>query len=119
MTTHKELLVWKKTQELLSMTYQFTRLLPKDERYVLVPQMRRSALSVLSNIAEGAARGSTKDYCRFLYISLGSISELEAQYEACIKLELAHKDDDLADKIDHVKSLLIRLIKVLRQKSST
>jgi len=113
---HKDLLVWKKTEELVLLTYQFTQKLPNEEKFGLVSQMRRSAISILSNIAEGAARNTTKEYCRFLYIALGSSSELEAQYSICVKLGLAKGNDEFTDRIDYVNKLLIRQINSLKKK---
>ena len=78
-TTHKDLDVWKESINLAKEIYALTEEFPKEELYGLTSQIRRAAVSVPSNIAEGAARNSNKEYIRFLYISLGSLSELETQ----------------------------------------
>ena len=79
MATHKELDVWKSSIELTKTIYEETKKFPKEEIYGIVSQMRRAAVSVPSNIAEGAARNSDKEFVRFLNISLGSLAELDTQ----------------------------------------
>ena len=81
MKTHKELDVWQVSVELAKEVYQVTRGFPKDEQFGLVAQMRRSAVSIPSNIAEGAARQGTKEFIQFLYVAVGSASELDTQLE--------------------------------------
>jgi four helix bundle protein len=77
--THKDLDVWKKSMDFITLLYKVTTNFPKDEIYGLTNQMRRAAVSIPSNIAEGAARKSNKEYIQFLYIALGSAAELETQ----------------------------------------
>lgn len=79
MRKHQELRVWQQTMDLVEQVYAFTKTFPDDEKFGLTSQMRRSAVSIPSNIAEGAARGSTQEFIRFLHISQGSLSELETQ----------------------------------------
>ncbi|MDD4672231.1 MAG: four helix bundle protein [Bacteroidales bacterium] len=79
MKTHHDLDVWKKSILLVTVIYKITESFPKSELYGLSNQIRRCAVSIPSNIAEGAARTSTKEFSRFLAISLGSIAELETQ----------------------------------------
>ena len=76
---YKELIVWQKSMDLVSEVYKLVKKLPKEETYVLSDQMRRSAISIPSNIAEGNARQSTKEYSYFLSVARGSIAELETQ----------------------------------------
>jgi four helix bundle protein len=78
-SSFKELIVWQKGMDLVKTVYSITKELPKDELFVLGNQMRRSAVSIPSNIAEGFKRGSTKDYLHFLTIAFGSSAELETQ----------------------------------------
>ena len=80
---HKELLVRQKAMQLVVDIYNLIRLLPKEETYGLSDQMRRAAISIPSNIAEGNARSSQKDMVHFLYIAQGSRAELETQLELC------------------------------------
>ena len=75
--THKDLDVWKLSIQLVKNIYQLTSKFPSEEKFGLVAQIRRAAVSIPSNISEGEARNSDKDYIRFLYISLGSLSEIE------------------------------------------
>jgi len=77
---HKDLDVWKRSMDLVQLIYEYTKLFPKEEMYGLTSQMRRAAVSIPSNIAEGAARKGDKEFIQFLMLSLGSLSELETQY---------------------------------------
>ena len=77
--SYKELTVWQKSIELVVEVYELTDKFPKVEMYGLISQMRRSAVSIPSNIAEGCARQNNKETIQFLYVSLGSIAELETQ----------------------------------------
>jgi len=76
---YKELKVWQKSYKLCLEIYRITAKFPKEERYGLTSQIRRSVVSIPSNIAEGYGRKTTRDYIRMLYISYGSICELETQ----------------------------------------
>ena len=80
-TSYKDLIVWKKAVELAIVIYRLTDKFPKEEVYGLTSQMRRAAVSIPSNIAEGSIRGSKKDFCHFLRIASGSVAELETQVE--------------------------------------
>ena len=77
---------WALADNLVVLVYRITKNFPKDELYGLVSQMRRSAISVPSNIVEGCARGSKKDYLRFLYIALASLTELEYHFHLSKRL---------------------------------
>ena len=77
--THRDLDVWKKSIDLVTSIYKFTADYPKDEMYGLTSQIRRCAVSIPSNISEGSARTTKKDFSHFLAIALGSIAELETQ----------------------------------------
>ena len=79
MQTHKELEVWQMGMDLVENVYRITGAFPKEEMYGLAAQIRRSAISIPSNIAEGAARKGNAEFIQFLNISLGSLSELETQ----------------------------------------
>ncbi|WP_455592173.1 four helix bundle protein [Bacteroides sp.] len=79
MRNHKDLIVWQKSMELVKKLYQVTQCFPKEEAYGITSQMRRAAISIPSNIAEGYGRGHDRELIQFLYISLGSASELETQ----------------------------------------
>lgn len=81
MHKYRELHFWQKSKELAIVVYKCTEKFPKEERYGLSSQVRRSAVSIPSNIAEGAGRRSNKEFIRFLNISMGSLYELETQLD--------------------------------------
>jgi len=81
--SYKDLIVWQKGYELVKQVYKISSKLPKEEVFALQSQMRRSAVSIVSNIAEGSSRKTRKDYCQFLHIAYGSASELETQLFLC------------------------------------
>ena len=79
MKTHMDLDVWKRSMSFVETVYKLSAQFPKEEMYGLTSQIRRAAVSIPSNIAEGASRQSPKEFVQFLYISLGSLSEVETQ----------------------------------------
>ena len=87
----KELQVWQKAMELVEEIYRLTKLLPKDESFGLIPQIRRAAVSVPSNIAEGNSRNSVKEYVNFLSVARGSNSEVLTQLLICERIEYLSK----------------------------
>ncbi len=115
LTGHKDLDVWKKSMALVLDVYKNTQNFPSHELYGLTSQIRRSAVSIPSNIAEGAARNSDKDFIRFCYISLGSLAELETQL--IIAHQLKYLENDFEDKIVAIKQMLNGLIASLYKKS--
>lgn len=114
MSTHKDLIVWERSMDLVVSTYKLSSHFPPEEKFGLTSQMRRAAISVPSNIAEGAARNSTKEYIRFLYISLGSLSELETQF--LISQRLEYLSDVLNEAIIEIRKMLLSLIRNLKLK---
>ena len=99
MSNFRELKVWQKSMELSVAVYRATESLPDREKYGLTSQMRRSAVSIASNIAEGAGRGSNPDFRRFLDIAKGSAFELETQLLISKKLSFINKET--ANKLQH------------------
>ncbi len=87
--SYKELIVWQKSMDLVEKIYLLTKLFPKEELFGLVMQMRRAVVSIPSNIAEGYARRSHKEYLQFYSISYGSALELETQLEIAKRLKFA------------------------------
>ena len=83
---HKKLEAWKKAIEFTARIYRLTENLPESEKFGLTAQMRRAAVSVASNIAEGAARNTKKEFTRFLHTAQGSLSELDTQVIICREL---------------------------------
>ncbi|MCK0131596.1 four helix bundle protein [Flavobacteriaceae bacterium F08102] len=82
----KDLIVWQRAMELVTEVYRLVKKLPKEERFALSDQIRRSAISIPSNIAEGQGRNSTKEFIQFLSIAKGSKAELETQLLLCVKV---------------------------------
>lgn len=103
----KELVIWNKSMELATSVYNLTANYPDDERYGLTSQIRRSAVSVPSNIAEGAGRESNKDFARFLSIANGSSYELQTQLLLSQQLELADESavTPLLDLINEIQKM--------------
>jgi len=114
--THKTLEAWKASMDLTVDIYNITREFPKEELYSLVSQIRRSAVSIPSNIAEGCARQTTKETIQFLYISVGSISELETQLLISQELNFIKNTEELFNKLNSVKKLILGLIKFFKAK---
>lgn len=115
---HQELEVWNKSMELVTNIYLLTKNFPKEELYGLTNQMRRCAVSIPSNIAEGCSRFSDKETLKFLSIALGSISELETQLIISKNIEYTDNIEQLMTKIEVVKKLLLGLIKYLNTKNN-
>jgi four helix bundle protein len=86
---HEQLEAWKFSMELAKAVYQMTATFPAEERYGLFQQIRRAAVSIPSNIAEGAGRNSTKEFLNFIGISRGSLAELETQLQLAVMLGFA------------------------------
>jgi four helix bundle protein len=116
MKTHKDLNVWKEAMSLAKDVYSLTRNFPKEEMYGLVSQMRRAAVSIPSNIAEGAARNSHKEFIQFLYTSLGSLAELETQLLLSRDLGFV-KNSEIDEDIERIRKMLFGLIKHLRDRN--
>jgi len=89
--SYKDLLVWKRSVDLATKIYSITEEFPKAEIYGIISQMRRSAVSIPSNIAEGRNRGTRKDFAQFLRIALGSTAELETQTEISKNLKFINE----------------------------
>jgi four helix bundle protein len=96
-------------------TSQLTKTFPKDELYGLTVQMRRCAVSIPSNVAEGFTRKHNKEYKQFLYIALGSCSELETQIEIGSRLKYIRESEkeSILEKINHVTRMIMNLLKCL------
>jgi four helix bundle protein len=112
---YKELKVWQKSYELCLEIYRITAKFPKEERYGLTSQVRRSVVSIPPNIAEGYGRKTTLDYIRMLYISYGSVCELETQILLAGDLNLIEKGElgTLNKDIAEIERMLKALIKSL------
>ena len=113
--SHEDLQVWQMAIDFVTDLYKVTNNFPKFELYGLTNQIRRASISIPSNIAEGSARNSTKEYIQFLYIALGSAAEVETQL--LISKNLGYtKDTNLKIQIKNIKGKLINLISSLKRK---
>lgn len=113
-TSYKDLIVWQKSMELVIEIYKLTENFPKTEQYGIISQMRRAAVSIPSNIAEGRRRGSKKEFKQFLVIAYGSGAELETQIEISKRLNYAN-----IATYKKVDSLLLETMKMLNKLSSS
>jgi four helix bundle protein len=111
--SHKDLKVWQEGMDLVVEIYNLTKLFPKEEQFGLTSQIRRCSISVPSNIAEGAARKGSKEFSRFLYISLGSLAEMETQLEIAFRLKYIDDNSEIKEKIVYIRRMLAKLIKSL------
>ena len=109
---YKDLMVWQKGIEIVDVTYKLTEKFPRSEMYGLSGQMRRAAISIPSNIAEGFVRRGAKEYRQFLHVSLGSCAELDTQM--IIANRRKYIDDNelgrLAEELNHETRMLVSLI---------
>lgn len=113
--THKDLIVWQKSVAFVTDIYKFTKSLPDDEKFGIISQLRRAAVSIPTNISEGAARHFRKEFVQFLYISLGSISEIDTLLLIVGNLKYSDNDElsKLQLRVDEIKKMLTSLIKSL------
>lgn len=115
--SYHKLIIYQKSLDLLLLTYKLTRKLPKEEVYILLPQIRRAAISVIANIVEGYSKSSTKEFIRFLDISKGSLTEVELYFELCLKLNYFTNEDynQAQNLLIEVKKLIYSFQKSLRK----
>lgn len=118
MRTHKGLDVLKNSIELVKIAYNVTSSFPKDELYGFTNQIRRTAISIPSNIAEGAGRNHNKEFIQFLDMDQGSLSELETQFKKAKELDFIKEDiyDLLLQQINQIRAQFVGLIKHLQNK---
>lgn len=111
----RDLEVWRLGKEIVTHVYRVTAEFPREELYSLVAQMRRAAVSIPSNVAEGFNRRNNKEYRQFLFIALGSCAELETQTEVAHELKFLGTAgrDGLLEQLDHESRMLRNLIKRL------
>ena len=117
---HKDLEVWKEAVGLSVTCYTMTKSFPDSEQFGLASQMRRAAVSIASNIAEGAARSGSKEFLQFLYISLASASELDTQIEIARRVGFGKSAEleRLQSQVNTISRMLQGLIRSLKQKRS-
>jgi four helix bundle protein len=118
--SYKELIVWQRSMELVEEIYVLTRLFPKEEVYGIISQMRRAAVSIPSNIAEGRQRGTRKELRQFFLIAYGSAGELETQLEICKRLGFCdlYKYEKSDILLSETMKMLNKMIKTLSDSRS-
>lgn len=118
MVSNKELEVWQKSIDLTTRIYEITKTFPSEEKFGLISQIRRCSVSIPSNIAEGWGRNSTKEYISFLYISRGSVTELETQLLIASNLKFISKTDfdSTSEQLKSIHMMLNKLISRLFNK---
>ena len=112
--SHKELIVWQKSMDLVVAIYALTSGFPKEELYGLTSQIKRSATSIPSNIAEGRKRGTPRDYRQFLLIAFGSAAELETQIEIAKRLGFGQPETH-----EQAEKLLLEILRMLAKMTTT
>ena len=117
MTGFENLEVWKKSIILVKEVYILVKFFPKEESYALSDQVKRCAVSVPSNIAEGSGRNSPKEFVQFLYIALGSINELETQLIIAKEIGYLKDIEEIRNKILEIKKMLNSLITSIKRKN--
>ena len=110
---YRDLVVWQKSMQLVKLVYQLVKMLPREETFALSNQMRRAAVSIPSNIAEGYDRNSRKEYVHFLNIARGSNSELRTQLQICVDIGYLTEEDvrdamETAEEISRMISVIIK-----------
>ena len=117
---YQELIVWQKAMELVERVYRMTRTFPKDERFGLTSQIQRAAVSIPSNIAEGHARSSKKEYRNFLSISQGSTAEVETQTLIAARLGYvtSKQTENIMSLLDEISRMLNAIKKKLAPRPS-
>lgn len=118
--THKDLLVWKKGIDLVEQIYKFTKQFPKEELYGITNQMRRCAVSISANIAEGSGRKNKAEFIQFLHIALGSASELETHLIISQRLGFLsiNSYDEIMNALNEIIKMICGLINSLNSTRS-
>lgn len=112
--SYENLIVWQKSMDLVILIYELTSNFPKEEIYGITSQIRRSAVSIPSNIAEGSRRSSRKDFRNFVLIAFGSGAELETQIKISERLNFGKKEN-----YPKIKNLLLEIMKMLNKLSNS
>lgn len=108
MNSYRNLIVWQKSVAMVTLVYKLLKKFPDDEKYGLISQIKRSSVSIPSNVAEGYGRNYTKEYARFLQIARGSLFEMQTQLQISINLEFIREND-----LHEIKSLSVEIEKML------
>ena len=116
---HKKLDVWQASMKATQMVYNLTKAFPEEEKFGLISQMRRAAVSIPSNIAEGAARQGRREFRNFLSMAQGSLSELDTQLELAVLLGFVNNEnmDEITSQLLRIDKMLTGLIRSLAKKT--
>ncbi|SFU64670.1 four helix bundle protein [Pustulibacterium marinum] len=117
MATFRDLLIWQKGMNLVTSIYKVTEAFPKEEQYNLTSQIRRSAISIPSNIAEGYGRDGRRDFLKYLNIALSSIFELQTQIEIAFNLNFIPKEIfiEIYEKTRELERMLVSFINKIKE----
>lgn len=115
MKSYRDLIVWQKSMDVVTLIYKLVRQFPDDERFGLTSQIKRSSISIPSNIAEGYGRHYVRDYARFLQIARGSLFEMQTQLKIGVNLDFISEGDlkDIQNISVEIEKMLNSLIKKL------
>ena len=113
---HRKLIAWQEAMKLVEAVYLATRGFPKEESFGLTAQLRRSAISVPSNIAEGAGRNSSRELVQFLGIASGSLAELDTQIDLAMRLQYLADGSEVVKQCSRVGQLLVALRRSIKEK---
>ena len=116
MSDYKDLNVWQKSIDLVEIIYQVIKAFPREETYALSDQIKRAVVSIPSNIAEGASRNSNREFVQFLYIALGSASEVETQLIIAQRLRYILSIEEELEEITRIRKMLNSLITSIKKK---
>lgn len=119
MSTFRDLLIWQKSMTLITQIYQSTNQFPKEEIFGLTSQIRRSAISIPSNIAEGFGRESKQDFLRYLNISIGSLFEFQTQLEIAKNINYLNENEfnNIFEDSREIERMLVSFIKKLKERN--
>ena len=118
MSDYKHLQVWQESMDLVESIYKLIKFFPKEEVYALSSQLRRAVVSIPSNIAEGQNRNTQKEFIQFLYISLGSASEVETQLLIAKRLNYINNIDNELKQITKIRKMINGLISSIKRKDN-
>ena len=116
MSDYKDLNVWKESMDLVESVYKLAKILPKEETYALSDQLRRAVVSIPSNIAEGQNRNTQKEFIQFLYMALGSASEVETQLIIAQRLNYISNIQNELNTITKIRKMINALINSIKKK---
>lgn len=119
MSNFRDLLVWQKSMIFVTKIYNTTKKFPKEEQFGITSQIRRSAISIPSNISEGLGRNSNKDYLRFLNIAIGSLFELQTQLEISKNIEYLTEEEfnTLYENSREIERMLISFVNKIKERN--